>query len=262
MQPQRGFSLIEAVTVIVVVSMLAAVATGVITYPVRSYYDLQRRTTMTDNAESVLRLMQRDIRRALPNSIRITSGGMALELLHVSDGGRYRAYLSSTGSGDILDFTTTDASFDVIGALSAAPTGTAAIYNLGNITADAYSGNNIATLSNTSTTSHIVLAAAKQFPMQSPQQRFFIVDTPISYSCSNGGGTLLRYSGYSISAVQSDPPAGATEAIQANSVSACSFTYAAGTNTRDGLVTLKITLTDSSGESSTLIHEVHVDNAS
>jgi MSHA biogenesis protein MshO len=74
-------------------------------------------------------------------------------------------------------------------------------------------------------------------------------------------GNLLRYSAYAISANQSAPPIGATAKIQANSVSSCLFTYTSATATRSGLVNLQITLTDSAGESSTLIHEVHVDNA-
>jgi len=260
MRRAQGFTLIELITVIVIVGILATMTTDIISLPIRGYFDQQRRATLVDNAESALRLMQRDIRRALPNSIRITGGGSALELLHTSDGGRYRARLASDGSGNILSFTATDSSFDVIGSLQTAPTGQLVIYNLGELAADAYAGNNRAGIASSSTTTRIDFSTAKLFPLQSPQQRFFVIDTPVTYRCDLTSGRLLRYSGYAISSAQPNPPA-VTGQLQANNVSGCSFSYSSATATRSGLATLQLTLTDSSGESSTLIRQVHVDNA-
>ena len=261
MRSQQGFTLIEVITVIVIIGILAPMTVDVITLPMRSYFDQQRRTTLVDNAETALRLMQRDIRRSLPNSVRITGGGSALELLHTSDGGRYRGKLASNGSGNILDFTVADASFDVIGNLQSAPAGELVIYNLGNSFADAYVGTNRATIANTSTSTLVNLAGSKQFPLLSPQQRFFVVDTPVSYRCDIAAGRLLRYSGYNITAAQADPPSGITGQLLANKVSACGFSYSSSIATRSGLVTLQLTLTDEAGESTRLIHQIHVDNA-
>lgn len=261
MSRQQGFTLIEVITVIVIIGILAPMTVDIITLPMRSYFNQQQRTTLVDNAETALRLMQRDIRRALPNSVRITGNGSTLELLHTSDGGRYRGKLASNGSGNILDFSTADSSFDVIGNLQVAPLGELVIYNLGNSSADAYAGTNRATIANTSTTTLINLASAKQFPLLSPQQRFFVVDSPISYRCDLTSGSLLRYSGYSITAVQANPPSGITGQILANKVGGCGFSYNSSTATRSGLVTLQLTLTDEAGESTRLIHQIHVDNA-
>lgn len=261
MHRQQGFTLIEVITVIVIIGILAPMTVEIITLPMRSYFNQQRRTTLVDNAETALRLMQRDIRRALPNSIRITGVGSTLELLHSGDGGRYRGKRASNGSGNILDFSVADSSFDVIGSLQAAPVGELVIYNLGNSAADAYFGNNRASIANTSTTTQIILASAKQFPLPSPQQRFFVVDTPITYRCDAASGGLLRYSGYNITSAQANPPSGVTGQILANKVGACSFSYSSSTATRSGLVTLQLTLIDESGESTRLIHQIHVDNA-
>ncbi len=248
-----GFTLIEMIVVIVLIGILSAMTTDIMTLPVVSYLDLERRTTLVDSAEMSLRHMQRDIRRALPNSIRISNGGTSIELLHTTDGSRYRATLAADGTGDILDFTSTDLSFDILGSLTSAPVGNVVVYHLGSTGADAYAGDNRASLANTSTVNKIVLTTAKHFPFQSPQQRLFIVDTPISYQCI--GGELLRYDNYSIGSAAANPE------VQAKAATlSCLFNYSPGSATRAGLVTLNLTLTDTSGESVRLIHQVHVDN--
>ncbi len=259
--------------VIVIVGILATMTTKLITSPVSSYLDLQRRTTLVDTAELTLRRMQRDIRRALPNSLRITGGGTVLELLHVEDGGRYRArqdnsaaatagLCASNPAGDVLDFTLADACFEVTGSLKTFnPLTTASesliVYNLGSLSADAYAGSNRTTVSNSSNAKVIKFNVFK-FPFNSPQQRFFIVDTPVTYRCINN--QLLRYSAYAISAVQANPPAGVVGQVQADKIASCLFTYDPGTASRSGLVTVAITLTDALGESVQLMQQVHVDN--
>ena len=258
--------------VVVIVGILGALTTKLITRPVKGYLDLQRRGTLVDTAELALRRMQRDIRRALPNSVRI-SDGTVIELLHVEDGGRYRARQDSSAASsagicaanpasDVLDFTLADDCFEVTGNLNTFnPQATAGeflvIYNLGAISADAYANNNRTPVINSGNANAIKFNALK-FPFSSPQQRFFIVDTPITYRCVNN--QLLRYSGYAIKATQSNPPVGATGNLQADNIASCRFTYDPGTAARSGLVTLEITLTDAMGESIQLLEQVHVDN--
>jgi len=259
----KGFSLIELIMVIVIVGILSTITTSIITLPVKSYIDLERRTTLVDSAEITLRRMQRDIRRALPNSIRVTSSGSVIEMLHTTDGGRYRAKLANDGSGNILDFIGADTSFDVIGSLSSTPNGELVVYNLGSSLADAYTGNNRATIDNTSTINSIVLTSAKLFPFQSPQQRFFVVDTPITYSCVSG--ELRRYDNsidslYSITSLAPVLTSLSYKMQAKATILNCNFSYSTGSASRADLVTLEITLTDEVGEVAKLIHQVHVDN--
>lgn len=110
----------------------------------------------------------------------------------------------------------------------------------------------------------VPLVPGFNFRWASPNQRVFIVDTPLSFVCTTGAnGNITRYANYPITAVQQVTPAGATNiALLSRPVSACRFSYAAGTNQRAGLVTLDITVSDAaSGEQVRLLHQVHVDNA-
>ncbi|MCZ6579254.1 MAG: pilus assembly protein MshO, partial [Gammaproteobacteria bacterium] len=98
-----------------------------------------------------------------------------------------------------------------------------------------------------------------QFSQQSPGQRAFFVDGPISYICNPAIGRITRYSNYTYSAAQPVPPAGAAQGPVVTQLAGCSINYTAGTAQRGGIITLEITLSNS-GESITLLHQVHVDN--
>ena len=89
----RGFTLVEMIVVITITGILAAAVAVFIRRPVESYVDAARRAELTDIADGALRRITRDVRMALPNSVRITSAGNVtyLEYLQTSGGGRYRA---------------------------------------------------------------------------------------------------------------------------------------------------------------------------
>jgi MSHA biogenesis protein MshO len=257
----RGFTLTEAIMVIVITGILAGMVAVFIQKPVQGFFDTARRAALVDAADTVLRRISRDLREALPNSVRIS--GTALEFLHVRSAGRYREQVAAGGAGDPLDFTTADTSFDVLGPPVSVQSGDAVVvYNLGilGVTgSDAYAGTSLrlARAPFGASLANVAITSASPFPFASPAKRFQVIDTPVSYVCA--GTQMRRYSGYPIQLPpQPVPPAG-VGALIADKLSACSFAYAAGPSEREALVTLSLALTDT-GETVSLIYQVHVNN--
>lgn len=271
---QRGFTLLEAVLVIMLTGIVAAMVAVFVRAPITGYIDQARRAELTDAADLALRRIAREVQRALPNSVRVDASGTVVEFLPVTAGGRYRAAPDASGLGNHLDFdSSTDGSFDVLGpAVSVSAGDQLVVYNLGLPGADAYSGESRRTLTSAgaSLSALSYTVGGTQFPFASPSNRFQVIGSPVTFLCApvaGGGGSLRRYSGYAIQAAQPTSATaaplstltGSSNALLANSVAACSFVYN-GTSSRHGLLTMTLTLS-AGGESVMLMHQVHLDNS-
>ncbi|HEY0818970.1 MAG TPA: hypothetical protein VGD46_09345, partial [Rhizobacter sp.] len=239
--------------------------------PIDAYVDLGERAALTDAADLALRRMARELRTALPNSVRVAGGGTYLEFLPVRSAGRYRAAVGTNPLDNILDFgSTTDGSFEVLGPPVTAATGDQlVVHNLGLPGSDAYEGTSRRTITSTGASLATVSYAVggTQFPYASPHQRFHIVGAPVSFGCTplaGGAGSLRRYTGYAIQAAQPTSSltalTGASNALLSPWVSACTFGYSAAASTRNAVVTLRLTLTNG-GESISLLQQVQVEGS-
>ncbi len=284
---QAGFTLIEMIVVMVLVGILAGTLFMILRGPLQAVSANEDRAQLVDIAETALQRMTREIRLALPYSIRV-SGSNAVEFLRLLDGGRYRAKgagrLKFTVNNDTFSSlsTLTNAGSVATGAGSAACINSTAdclvVYNIGQpltvasatasgSSANAYLGSaaaydgNIATIS-AATANSVSFdnnnLVGWDLSFESPRQRFHIVDTPVSFVCS--GSEVHRFSGYAITPAQSTTPGG-TDNLLVDQMSACSFTLRAPTLTRAGLLTISLTINDATlGQSVTLLQQVHVDN--
>lgn len=286
-RPAAGFTLIEAIIAIVITGIVAGIVAVFIARPVQGYADSVRRAELTDTADVALRRMTRDIRLALPNSLRIrdtatpgtcAAGTCYIEFIMTSAGGRYRDTADGSTAGNFLSFTGATVSFDALGGVPAnpaiAPGDFIVIYNLGPgyNPANAYGGGNMAQVHAAwGGANPVTLTAATQTvfssqspPLPSPSARFQVVPggtRAITFACPIAAGNLTRQWNYGFNAAQAAPPAGGTTAVMATGAS-CTVEYTANATGRNGLLNLQLTLADAtSGESVTLFQQIHVDNA-
>jgi MSHA biogenesis protein MshO len=293
---QRGFTLIEAIMVIVIIGILAAMVAVFIRGPIQGYVDSAGRAELTDEADLALRRMARDLRLALPNSIRaVGTDGHAIEFLLTKGGGRYLASDDAEANDTTqwaLEFERTNASkplqFTVVGAMPSLSQhlmddlfNYVVVYNLGPgfAPADAYqlgqANSNIAliqapmkdaaqNLTGIQLYSNPFLTQTPSMP--SPAHRFQVISGAVTYWCGlrNGKLTLMRYWNYGINAAASDPPSGGVSAILATNLATCGGLFNSSTlrTQHSGLVILRLSLNAHNQQDPplTLVDQVHVDN--
>jgi MSHA biogenesis protein MshO len=290
--PEGGVTLIELVVAIVVVGIIVA-AVAFFVFPVRQSVDLTVRAELTDIADNALQRVARDVRRALPNSVRVNGTGQYLEFLEVRSAGRYRGEGGGSSGGtdcdnddvalgtpgnDLLSFdTVADQCFKTIGKLAVAPV--AGDFLVLNNHGPGFAGQNAYATSGTLNRAAIsavntaetgrdrISFAPTTFQRDlhdSPGKRFYAVSGPVTYGCA--GATMTRYQGYAIDADQNNtsPPSGGTSAPIAGNVVSCAFDYSPNVSPQIGLLTLRLTLakprSDGSLERVSLYHAVHVSN--
>jgi len=257
MRPRSGFTLIELVVVIVLMSLLALAGVEVIRHSSQSYLKMSDRQALGNAARFVVERMSREFRSALPGSVRVS--GPCIEYMPIKVAGTYfSAPIESASTAMTVVRVSTDL---------AAETGSIAIYPVGDdvydvstaiLSPDASIG--APDVDNVST---ITWVGSHTFPYHSPTRRFYMVEGPVSYCVD--GEHLFRYTNYGIAAVQpvaADLPAALPDrALLVNQVTGAStpFSVAEPGLTRNAIVMLALAFT-AAGESIEVTHEAHLRN--
>lgn len=274
---QAGFTLIEAVMVIVITGVLGAVVAVFIRMPVQGYHDSVARAELTDLADLSLRRMARDLRLALPNSIVISDNGAAISFFMTKSGGRYLTPDDELSGFPVLDFfDKTKTTFTLIGPESSGKFAIAAgdyivVNNVGIAPANAYTGQNMAKVSGFTTVDaakglYQVALESNPFPdqdppMPSPSARFHVVGQPVTYHCTAGAGgtgTISRQWDYGIT--EGRPVAGTGKtSLLTKRVTSCKFSYNSDRRSAVAVLALELEAPGEAGRIK-LVHQVHVDN--
>jgi MSHA biogenesis protein MshO len=276
----QGFTLVEMVVTLVLFGLIAVSLTMFFRPAFDTWMATRSRSGMTAEAANAMRIMLRDVRAAVPNSIR-SPGTSCFELVPTKAGGRYRMAVDTVHGGSVaVDPAGTTTSFDVLSPLSATPVPGDWLVVDNQNPGDVYSGVNRSAITALSTPlasagRHRLAIAALQFPLGYDGGRFNVVDkdeAAVFYICSgasstldgNGDapGVLYRRSGYGFNAsAPASCPAVGGAAVVATGLRACSFHYTAnqGATQQSGFISLQLEFTRN-GETSSLVTGAHVVN--
>ncbi len=253
MRTVRGFTLVEMIIAMVITGIIAAMLTTFLVKPVQGYFDSVRRAQLTDMADLALKRMALEIRTAVPNTVSTGSG--YVQFIPATGGGRYCTDADACTNKLVTGSASTQ--FDVLGPASTVTSGDQIIiYNTGQTGLDAYSNNNCGNLTVTGTPSTLIYNSTT-FPYASPSNRFQVAPSsgPVRFSCT--ATQVQRVNG--AVAFCGTTPASSTSVLAAADSVSCNFTYDAAVSGTNGLLTMSLTLT-MSGESVTLVNQIHVDN--
>ncbi|WP_421867641.1 prepilin-type N-terminal cleavage/methylation domain-containing protein [Motiliproteus sp.] len=264
----QGFTLVELVVVIVVMAVLGVGVSQFIVNTSDSYVSTALRDRQGSAARAVVERISRELRNALPNSVRVSADQQCLEFVPVLGGSIYTRIPLTSASSSFSSIPFSSGAAPSIGRVAVYPINTASVYNLATTSA-AMSSISPDVSSSQSALEDTVeidvqLSRAHRFPLESPSQRWFMVDDPVSFCFS--GTQLFRYRDYDYLTSQPSPGGFGSgneqtpkRALLANGASG-SFVVIPATLQRNALVQMNLDLRER-GEGVSIVHEVQLRNA-
>ena len=206
----KGFTLVELVTVIIVLGVVSVGISGFIRTGVDIYTDVTERDQLLGESRFVIERINRELRMAVPNSVRVaanTSGSIQCIEFVPSEWASFYTSLSvlpdTSTSATIVEFANNPVGFELAAGDFGIvyPTNNADVYDLAEnkrklittCTDDGDAGaGDCSTADDSGGTAVLTVTAA--FKDHSPASRLFIARNAVSY-CANSSGDVYRNQG-------------------------------------------------------------------
>ncbi len=268
---EKGFTLIELIMVIVVLSVLALGSVQFISYSALGYVDTARRSELASTAIILNEKMSRLVRDALPGSVRISSDKRCLEFIPIVAGTQYiqAPIVGSPVSQTQVHAVPLDGALAQMGYLAIYPQASDINIIYSDTINPGYISNEMAVVTATVNNASVFTfnnSATFQFLLNSPTQRLFIVSSPVAF-CQEGT-SLFYYRNYGFVGDISNLAAGLPNSVPnrllvANQLLANSiqFSYLPSSLRRNAIVAYELSLIkNTSSEHLVVNQEVQIRN--
>jgi len=268
----KGFTLIELILVIIILGVMAVGITGFIKLTTQTYLNASERTELLANARFAVERFNRELRNAVPNSIRINenSNTECLEFVPIKAS---TTYIDIPVVPELALSELTVIPFQGIDGnpyqCSSPCADTLTVYPLSSN--DVYVNNNQAIAATfpllsvnliTVNTWQLALNTNSDihFSADSPTERLYLFSGPVSYCLRDD--KLYRYEGYALSnnnyVMPNSDPILMAEYLVPSEVGS-SFSFSPATLQRNGIVEVQLSF-EQSGEENVFNNEVHINN--
>lgn len=248
---QAGFTLIELITVVVVLALMAVMGTGFIVSATESYRTTQTRAALVNTGRQALERMTRQLRGTLPYSVRVTNGGNCVEFMSVAGGGFYRDAVPDEANGapahTHIDTTPHQVDF-----------GSAEYLSIGAMDSDELYGGSAGSLAAINgRTGARVDFASRTWLRNSLSQRFYLLNAPGAFCLF--GGQLRFYPEQDVTAGNVDASSGYDLLARNARVSGTLFALSQASEDRNVILAINMGFTEG-GETITFAQEVLIRN--
>ena len=226
---KRGFTLIELIMVIVVLGIISIGSLSFISNSAQGLVDTAERQAIASTATIAIEKVLREVRRALPNSVRTfpDGGNECLELVPILHSSEYVSIPTASAATSFESIKFVTASGTESGYVAVYPNSVISVYGSNeSVSATTATASTVGIPSADLQTLTFAAAATYRFPTESPRKRFFLVDQPISF-CDDADGRLWRYQnyGFNLDSTSSVPTSGNNRVLIADSLKTNSLKF-------------------------------------
>jgi len=249
---QAGFTLVEMIFVVVILGIITSIGSGFLVSAMDSYRTAQVRNQIVQRGRLTLEQMSRELRMAVPSSVRTSASGLCVEFMPIITATNYQGTLPDAENGRAAVNQISTGSFTFTPALAkhvlVAPFSPSDIYTNANPSARVGLGS-----LGSPPFVLLPLATSRVFLRNSLNRRLFIAADPVRFCIS--GGHLWRYSnyGFSTSALGDGNPGG-MGSLMAHSVAANGTAFQLSPGSQDRNMVVRMRLIFNNGSTSLQLH--------